>query len=121
MKDTEQLPAVACLKGPPDYHAPDGSEIRLLSTMLGGGTCHCTLPVGRTSLAVAHRHVEDIWYVLSGEGEVWRKSPYAEVTAPIRSGCSLNVPPRTSFQRGRRLEPAESAVATRCRVVLPLP
>ena len=28
----------------PDYAAPDGSEIRLLPTLKGGGLSHCTLP-----------------------------------------------------------------------------
>ena len=63
----------SALKSDADYLAPDGSEIRLLPTMKGGGLCHCTLPVGKTSSPVAHQNVEEIWYVIEGEGEVWRK------------------------------------------------
>jgi mannose-6-phosphate isomerase-like protein (cupin superfamily) len=59
------------LKENADYLAPDGSEIRLLPTMRGGGFCHCTLPAGKTSSPVTHRHVEEIWYVLRRAGEVW--------------------------------------------------
>ena len=27
-----------------------------------------------TSSPVAHRSVEELWYILEGQGEVWRKS-----------------------------------------------
>lgn len=85
------------LKQDADYHAPDGSEIRLLPTMTGGGLCHCTLPVGKTSLPVAHKHVEEIWYVLEGEGEVWRGNP-KDHPVFVSKGTSLTIPPRTAFQ-----------------------
>jgi len=55
------------------YLAPDGSEIRLLHGLGGGGVCHCTLPEGRLSKAKAHYTVAEIWYFISGKGEVWRK------------------------------------------------
>lgn len=81
-----------------DYLAPDGSEIRLLPTMNGGGLCHCTLPIGKTSSPVTHRHVEEIWYVLEGEGEVWRKNSEAEEVVSVSTGTSLTIPPCTAFQ-----------------------
>ena len=86
------------LKAEADYFAPDGSEIRLLLAIKAGGLCHCTLPVGKTSLPVAHRHVEEIWYVLEGEGEIWRKAPGGEEVVNISTGTSLTIPPRTAFQ-----------------------
>jgi mannose-6-phosphate isomerase-like protein (cupin superfamily) len=57
-----------------DYLAPDGSEIRLLPTFEPGGLCHCTLPDGMTSKALKHKTVDDIWYILEGNGEVARKA-----------------------------------------------
>jgi mannose-6-phosphate isomerase-like protein (cupin superfamily) len=86
------------LKLEADYLAPDGSEIRVLPTMKGGGLCHCTLPAGKTSSPVAHRQVEEIWYVLTGEGEVWRKNAATEEPIHVTAGTSLTIPPRTSFQ-----------------------
>ena len=56
-----------------DAVAPDGSEIRVLPALAGGSMAHCTLPAGATSKAVVHRSVEEIWYFVSGRGEVWRK------------------------------------------------
>lgn len=41
-----------------DYLAPDGSEIRLLRSMKGGGLAHCTLPPGAVSQAVRHKTVK---------------------------------------------------------------
>ena len=83
----------SALKSDADYLAPDGSEIRLLPTMKGGGLCHCTLPVGKTSYPVAHQNVEEIWYVIEGEGEVWRKAAGAEETVRVSAGTSLTIPP----------------------------
>lgn len=86
------------LKEEADYLAPDGSEIRLLPTMKGGGLCHCTLPPGKTSSPVAHHHIEEIWYVLEGEGEVWRKVSETEEMVTVSAGTALTIPPHTAFQ-----------------------
>ena len=94
----EEVLQTLILRAEADYLAPDGSEIRLLPTMNSGGLCHCTLPTGRTSSPVVHRQVEEIWYVVSGEGEVWRKNAAAEETVRVGVGMSLTIPPRTAFQ-----------------------
>jgi mannose-6-phosphate isomerase-like protein (cupin superfamily) len=96
-----------------DYLAPDGSEIRLLPDMKGGGVAHCTLPAGKTSSAVAHRTVEEIWYCLSGEGEIWRKLDGAECTCQIRTGIALTIPTGAHFQfRNAGSEPLCILIAT---------
>ena len=81
-----------------DYLAPDGSEIRLLVDGANGGLCHCTLPAGKVSAAVHHKSVEEVWYCLAGEGEVWRRQNEREETVAVRAGASLSIPPGTSFQ-----------------------
>ena len=81
-----------------DYLAPDSAEIRLLSQAAGGGICHCTLPPGAVSAPILHRTVEEIWYFISGEGEVWRKQGEHEETVPVRAGVSLSIPPLAAFQ-----------------------
>ena len=81
-----------------DYLAPDGSEIRLLSQMRGGGICHCTLPEGAVSAPVYHKTVEEIWYFISGEGQMWRKQGEKEETVSVRAGVSVSIPPGTIFQ-----------------------
>ncbi len=82
----------------PDYFAPDGSEIRLLPWVRGGGFAHCQLPVGKTSQTVVHRNVEEIWYCLSGEGEIWRQFGEAELINGLHPGVSITIPTGASFQ-----------------------
>ena len=78
--------------------APDGSEIRELVAVSGGSMVHCTLPSGATSTAVAHRTVEEVWYILQGQGQVWRKSDSAESVVDVRPGVSLSIEVGTHFQ-----------------------
>jgi mannose-6-phosphate isomerase-like protein (cupin superfamily) len=96
-----------------DVLAPDGSEIRLLGEISGGSFCHCTLPPGETSLAVKHRSVEEIWYFLSGSGEVWRKLGEEEEVVETRVGLALTIPLGTHFQfRNVGTEPLTFVIAT---------
>ncbi len=85
---------------PDDYdtRAPDGSEIRLLAAGEHGSSVHCTLPAGGVSLAVAHHHVEEIWYFIEGRGEVWRRDDDSEETIEAHPGISLTIPTGTRFQ-----------------------
>ncbi len=85
---------------PSDYTAlaPDGSEIRELVGVEGGGMVHCTLPRGKTSIAVAHRTVEEVWYVLHGQGQVWRKQHGKESIVDVSPGTALTIPLGASFQ-----------------------
>ncbi len=81
-----------------DQIAPDGSEIRLLPAMTGGGLCHCTLPPGKTSLTGVHTTVEEIWYFIQGRGLVWRKQGSREEEVDVFSHVCLTIPPQTHFQ-----------------------
>ncbi len=81
-----------------DAIAPDGSEIRFLVKTLRGSMVHCQLPPGGVTQAVEHRSVEELWYFLSGKGQVWRKQAEREEVSEARSGLSLNLPTGTVFQ-----------------------
>jgi mannose-6-phosphate isomerase-like protein (cupin superfamily) len=81
-----------------DYLAPDKSEIRLLPCLKGGGLAHCTLPPGRTSSAVSHKTVEEIWYFFEGEGQVWRKQGSQEQVTEVNPGVSITIPHGVHFQ-----------------------
>ena len=82
----------------PDAYAPDGSEVRLLAALKGGSFAHFTLPARRVSTAVTHRTVEEIWYVVAGEGEVWRKFGDEESVTPVAPGVALTMPLGAHFQ-----------------------
>lgn len=83
-----------------DYNtlAPDGSEIRLLSATSRGSMVHCTLNPGEVSVAVAHRTVEEVWYVLEGTGQVWRRQGDEERVVEASPGESMSIPVGAHFQ-----------------------
>ena len=82
----------------PDATAPDGTAVRLLPSLAGGSMAHFELPAGAVSHAVTHRTVEEIWYVLSGAGDLWRRSPEAEEIVPISPGVAVTIPLGAAFQ-----------------------
>ena len=87
-----------CLPDPPDAIAPDGSDVRVLLTLAGGGMAHFELAPGETATAVAHRTVEEIWFFLSGCGEMWRKQDQREEVVPVHAGVCITIPLGTHFQ-----------------------
>jgi mannose-6-phosphate isomerase-like protein (cupin superfamily) len=96
-----------------DELAPDGSEIRLLLKTRGASMVHCTLPAGKVSIPVYHQTVEELWYFISGEGEVWRKNDQQEAVTPVKAGISLSILLGTSFQfRNTGKEPLCFIIAT---------
>ncbi|MGK7907324.1 MAG: cupin domain-containing protein [Synechococcus sp.] len=82
----------------PDAIAPDGSNVRILTSLPRGSMAHFELLPGKTSVAVAHRTVEEIWYVLGGEGEMWRKQGDREEIVTLTAGISVTIPLGTAFQ-----------------------
>ena len=81
-----------------DAVAPDGSDVRILLGLKGGGLAHFELAPGLTSTAVTHRTVEEIWFFLSGRGEMWRKLEGQEEVVPVESGVCITIPLGTWFQ-----------------------
>lgn len=78
--------------------APDGSDVRVLLGLASGGMAHFELEGGKTSSAVQHRTVEEIWFVISGHGEMWRKQGEREETIALEPGVCLTIPLGTHFQ-----------------------
>ena len=92
MFETKQLPAR------PDTVAPDGSDVRLLLRLPRGSAAHFQLAPDHTSKAMCHRSVEEIWYFLSGRGEMWRRLGNAEEVVTVHAGICITIPVGTSFQ-----------------------
>jgi mannose-6-phosphate isomerase-like protein (cupin superfamily) len=78
--------------------APDGSDVRVLLGLSGGGMAEFELAAGRVSAAVTHRTVEEIWYVLSGRGEMWRRQGGREEVVGLETGVCLTIPLGVHFQ-----------------------
>jgi len=82
----------------PDAIAPDGSEVRVLCQLSRGGLAVFSLPPNAVSKAVAHRTVEEVWYIISGIGRMWRKLGEYEEIVELTPGVSLTIPTGTHFQ-----------------------
>jgi mannose-6-phosphate isomerase-like protein (cupin superfamily) len=82
----------------PDVIATDGSEVRVLCATARGSTARFTLSPGMVSRAVAHRTLDEIWYVTQGRGRMWRQLEGREEIAEIAAGVSVSIPPGTHFQ-----------------------
>lgn len=78
--------------------APDGSRLRPLARVPGGSVSRFELGAGEVSRAVAHRSVDEIWYVLEGRGEMWRRHDGAEETVQLEPGTCLSITAGTGFQ-----------------------
>jgi mannose-6-phosphate isomerase-like protein (cupin superfamily) len=89
---TKRLPAKR------DLVATDGCDVRVLLGLGGGTMAHFQLSPGHTSNAVTHRTVEEIWFFLSGRGEMWRKQQGGEEIVSVNSGVCLTIPLGTHFQ-----------------------
>ena len=82
----------------PDVMAPDGSEVRILCRVAGGSMAHFSLPPGAVAKPVAHRTVEEVWFVVSGRGRMWRRLGDREETVDLLPGTSISIPVGTHFQ-----------------------
>ena len=101
------VPAPGRRNTAPDVIAPDGSEIRLLVDQrhlaVGASMVEVVLPAGQVSRPVYHRTVEEIWYILEGNGLVWRCPEGVEAgrdppPLAVEPGDALVIPTGWRFQ-----------------------
>ncbi len=90
--ETKRLPAA------PDAVGPDGSDVRVLLGVAGGGLAHFELAPNQTSAAVVHRTVEEVWFFLRGRGQMWRRLGQEETTVDVELGVCITIPVGTHFQ-----------------------
>lgn len=86
-----------------DDIAPDGSEVRvLLRIPQRASMAHFRLQPGQISKCVTHRTVDEIWYVLSGKGQLWRWQFGGEDKegreVDLDPGICVTIPVGTHFQ-----------------------
>jgi mannose-6-phosphate isomerase-like protein (cupin superfamily) len=89
---TRQLPAA------PDATAPDGSDVRVLLSLDGASMAHFELASGKTSKAVIHRTVEEIWFFIAGRGQMWREQQGNSEIVDVFPGVCLTIPLGARFQ-----------------------
>lgn len=82
----------------PDEIAPDLSEVRVLVRDDTATMAHFTLPAHEVAVAVQHRTVNEYWYVVGGQGRMWRRDATGEQVVDLAPGTSLSIPLGTAFQ-----------------------
>ena len=100
-----QVPPKGRARDAYDYISPDGAEIRLIlrpevEGVSNHSLCEARFAPGQVSRATRHRTVEESWYVLDGEADVWRRAPSAgaSTVTHVSPGDALNIPAGFTFQ-----------------------
>lgn len=79
--------------------SPLGAAIRYLLDGPHGNLIHSTVPPGMVGRACHFQTIDEYWYVLSGEGEVWRRAPDGrESVTRLIPGVAVDIPLGTGFQ-----------------------
>jgi len=79
--------------------SPLGAHIRFLMDGPHGNMIHSTVPPGMVGRACHFRTIDEYWYVLSGEGEIWRRTPDGqESITRLTPGVCIDIPLGTAFQ-----------------------
>jgi mannose-6-phosphate isomerase-like protein (cupin superfamily) len=74
---------------------------------------HFSLAARQVSKAVAHTTVDELWYFLTGRGQMWRRAADQQETVAVEAGVSVSIPVGTSFQfRNDGEEPLEAVAVT---------
>jgi mannose-6-phosphate isomerase-like protein (cupin superfamily) len=74
---------------------------------------HFELAAGMTSIAVAHRTVEEIWYFVAGQGEMWRRLGSQKEIVNLHPGVCITIPVGTHFQfRSSGIDPLTAIAVT---------
>jgi len=78
--------------------APDGASVQVLLSLQGGSMATFSLQPGQVSEPVTHRGVEELWFVISGCGRMWRRDTTHEQVVTLEPGLCLSLPLGTEFQ-----------------------
>ncbi len=89
--ETVQMPV-------PSEPAPDGSRIYPLIRTNQASVGIIELRPGQVTAPVHHLTIEEVWYVLEGKGQIWRKLESDEETVDLEAGTCVNIPTGAAFQ-----------------------
>ncbi len=78
--------------------APDGSGFRRLLVGQRAQIGHCELSPGQVTRAVEHPAVEELWYVVSGTGQLWRAAGRSQSVIDLEPRLAVTLPAGVSFQ-----------------------
>ena len=75
-----------------------GADIRFLVDGKTGNMIHSTVPLFQINKATVHATVYEFWYVLEGNGEIWRDNGLESCISDLAPGTSIDIPVGTAFQ-----------------------
>ena len=79
--------------------SPLGAYVRYLMDGPHGNVIHSTVPPGMVGRACRFRTIDEYWFVLSGEGEIWRRATDGrESITRLIPGVCIDIPLGTAFQ-----------------------
>jgi len=81
-----------------EHISPAGAEVRSEMSNDLASVAHCTLPAGKISKAVAHKTVIELWHIIAGKGEIWRRQGGEELITTLEPGVTIDLPLGTDFQ-----------------------
>ena len=82
----------------PDEIAPDGSLIYWLCRNEYASTCVCVLPPGCQSIPARHYRLEELWYVVSGFGQLYRSGANDGLPVELHAGVGVSIAAGQVFQ-----------------------
>lgn len=85
------------LPAEPDATAPDGSSVRVLLASPKGGMAQFEFPPSNTTPAVRHKTVDELWYFVTGRGQMWLSNGGDEGFG-VGPGVCVSIPVGVSFQ-----------------------
>lgn len=79
--------------------SPLGAYVRYLMDGTHGNMIHSTVPPGMVGRACRFRTIDEYWFILSGEGQIWRKAiDGRESVTELAPGVCIDIPLGTTFQ-----------------------
>lgn len=97
----------------PSEPAPDGSRIYPLVRTGQTSVGLIELRPDQITAPVYHQTIEEVWYVLEGRGQLWRKQDDHEETVDLLAGTCVTIPTGASFQfRSDGAEPLRMLMMT---------
>lgn len=75
-----------------------GAEVRSLLSIENSSLSLMELPSGFTTDPVYNNNIDEIWYIVGGRGELWRKQGSEEKIVPLDTGVCVTIPRKVHFQ-----------------------
>lgn len=82
----------------PEDKSPAGADIRYLMDGETGNMIHSTVPAHQINKATVHATVSEFWYVLEGQGQIWRDDGTQSGVTSLVPGTAIDIPVGTKFQ-----------------------